>query len=348
MVRNEVIDVIDGKYHWLKYPTTVQIETSNYCGPNPKYSGINCSYCYPTWNKLCKKDFYAEMSMEAIEYIQKDMAENMPRLHSNCQDCRYFLDGDPQNELRLPEILKSHDKLVGWLPTNTFSCGSKPERAFLFCDKNLDSACFTLSASNREIYKKVHRGDKFEQVIKTLHYVDEHRCSNQKIEVHYTITKDNFAYMNDWWELVGATFPDFKRVFSPLVINDYTIPSKHVLGNLTLEMQEEAISKINITAYQFKHTAPPMGWPCVLWGNGSINVHGDLLQCCCWGAERSLKYGDIKDYMKEGKSIKDFWKMRILNLQENDICSMCNLRHPEYKQRLALIQSLMSRMEVKD
>lgn len=104
-------------------------------------------------------------------------------------------------------------------------------------------------------------------------------------------------------------------------------------------MQEQAISKISNHAFQFRHDNLPMMLPCVLWAGASINVHGDLLECCCWGAEKSLKYGNINEFMKEDKSIKDYWRKRLLNLQENDICRVCNLRHPECKQRLAMLKN---------
>jgi hypothetical protein len=338
LAKNKVNTYRDGNEPWLKFPTTIQIETNNLCGP--KHSGINCSYCYPTWNKLCGNDSYAEMDMDTIQYIQKDLSFHMPHLRNKCQDCRYYLDGDPQNESRLPDILKSHNKIVGWLPTLTFSCGTKPQSASLFCDRNLSMACFTLSAPNSEVYKKIHRGNKFVEVMQTLHYVNEHRHHHQRIEVHYVITKDNIGYMKEWYDLIGSEFPDFKRVFSPLVVNKFTVPSQQALGDLTLQIQEDAILKIDPNAFQFRHDNASMGWgwPCVLWGDVSINVHGDLLECCCWGAEKSLMYGNIKDYIREGKSIKDYWDLKTMNLQDNEICNACNLKHPDVIDRLNKIK----------
>jgi hypothetical protein len=36
--------------------------------------------------------------------------------------------------------------------------------------------------------------------------------------------------------------------------------------------------------------------------------------------------------------LKDYWHERLANLQRNPNCRACNLRHPDYKQRLRNIK----------
>jgi len=317
-------------YFWTDYPTVVQIDTTNHCGK--KYCDVICEYCQPQW-KIAQGDWkYGEMSMEMIEWILRDIG----KYGKNMTYIMMFLNGDGLTDLRYPEILGYAKRVAPSVPTQTFTCGTLTENAYLLCDKNLDKVSFTVSASNRELYRQVHRGDKFDAVIETMKYVTENRKPNQQLEVHYVITEKNFPYMRDWWQFMGSNFPEWKRVFSPLVASFDNFPSKRALGNLTTEMQEREIAKFVGSAF-WRREAVSWRQPCVLWNNASITCDGTILQCCNW-CDPVWNYGNVKDYMRNGLSLRDYWMMKIANKQNNVLCESCNLRHPDWKKRLENIR----------
>jgi radical SAM protein with 4Fe4S-binding SPASM domain len=328
---------IQGKpYYWTTYPMAVQLDTTNKCGP--KHSGIICEYCFPQNEVLCGRDTHAEMPMEWIRWIFKDIAKNMPHITNGewppVQQTCLFLNGDWQNELRGELILSEYHSLLSWLPSQVFTCGTKPEEAWRFCNEKLDWVCVTLSASNSENYKKVYRADKFNDVLKTMKYIDSHAWGNQKLETHFVITENNIGGMAEWYKLIGEKFPRWRRVFSPLVRSETNLPSVKAMGNLTLEQQEKAIC--DVVGYQgfWDHTKTGFRQPCVLWNNAAITVHGDILQCCNWSEASKWNYGNIKDYIAEGRSLKDYWLERLANKQRNSLCRACNLKRPDAKRLL--------------
>lgn len=328
---------------WLNYPMTVQIDTTNVCG---KASGIKCEYCFPQWMVECGQDHHAYMPMNWIHWIQDDIATNMPRLkgfnlwngnNPPAQFIAYFLNGCPQNESdsRFKEIMDYHLEKLPWLQSQIFTSATHPERVKKFSHEGLNWICVTCSAPNAEIYKKVHGGDKFNDVIKSMEYLDKNRLPNQRLEVHYVITENNFQYIREWFDFMGQNFPKWKRVFSALVKSPDNEPSVKALGRLTVEEQENAIvDKIGKEYLFWKRDQLGFNQPCVLHGNAAITVHGTIMQCCNW-SKTTWNYGSVEEYMSEGRSLKDYWTERLANKQRNIMCRNCNLRHPDYKQRMA-------------
>ena len=320
--------VLEMPYQWTDFPCVLQIDISNYCGP--KYSKIYCEYCWPQ-SKICSGDWkHGEMPMEQIEWLLKQIGQ----YGKNMWYYTLFLNGDGLTDPRLPEILKLGKQYAPNIKNQTFTCGTNTENAWMVCDKNLDWICVTLSAPNSEVYKKVHRGDQFENVIKTMEYITEHRKSNQILEVHYVITENNFGYMKKWYDFIGAKFPDWRRVFSPLVASDDNGPSKKAMGNLTLEQEEKAILALDPNSKFWNTQTTGLRQPCVLWNNAAVTCDGFLLKCCNWSDYHLHNYGNIADYIKEGYSLKDFWMQRLANKHNNPLCRSCNLKHPQAKQRL--------------
>jgi pyruvate-formate lyase-activating enzyme len=322
--------ILGKPYYWTDFPLVFQIDISNYCGP--KYSGVFCEYCWPQW-KICKGDWiHGEMPMEQIDWVLQQIS----KYGKDMLFYTLFLNGDGLTDPRLPEILKLGKKYSPHLPIQTFTCGTKTENAWMLCDENLDLVCFTVSAHTPDLYLKVHRGNQFANVLKTMDYVTANRKSNQKLEVHYVITENNFKYMADWHSFMSTRYPEWKLVFSPLVASFDNYPSLKALGQLTLEQQENAILQIDSNARFWDARTTGLRQPCVLWNNAAITCDGTLLQCCNW-CEPKWNYGNIADYMREGWSLRDYWLERLANKQRNVLCRSCNLRHPDWKQRLESI-----------
>jgi hypothetical protein len=276
--------------------------------------------------------------MDWIQWIFRDVNQNMPNLLDGTwppkQQTCLFLNGDWQNEQRSKEILDEYHKVLAWLPNQVFTCATKPSEAWRFTDSKLDWVCVTCSAPNAEMYARVHGGNQFENVLKTMRYIDKYAAKNQHLEVHYVVTKDNFVGIRKWYDFMGSEFPHWRRVMSPLVKSQCNQRSVDSMGQLTLEMQEAEIASVNPAAKFWNHTTTPFKQPCVLWNNAAVTCHGEVLQCCNWDRKDKWNYGYLQTYIDEGRSLKDYWMERVANKQRNDLCRVCNLRHPEFRQRL--------------
>jgi pyruvate-formate lyase-activating enzyme len=324
--------ILGQPYHWTDFPAVLQIDISNYCGG--KHCGIHCEYCWPQY-KIARGDWqYGEMPIEQIDWLLRQIG----LYGQNMWFYTLFLNGDGLTDPRLPEILKLGKKYAPNVKNQTFTCGARSENAWMLCDKNLDWVCVTLSAPNSEIYKKVHRGNQFDNVLKTMRYITENRKANQRLEVHYVITKNNIAYMREWYNFMGTHFPTWKRVFSPLVASEDNLPSSQALGDLTLKQQEREMLKLDPQGY-FWHTENiSYRQPCVLWNNAAVTCDGVLLKCCNWSDYRLHNYGNIADYMREGYTLRDYWMQRLANKHNNPLCRSCNMKHPDAVQRLGNIK----------
>lgn len=330
-------------YSWTNFPKCVQIDISNYCGI--KYSGILCSYCFPQHEIASGHDSYRKMPVEWIEWIIKQFHKYGSRKPSDpyktqglSEYVTYFLNGDGETDERLPAIAKMGKRIAPWLTNQTFSCGANPQNAPLLCSRDLDWVCFTVSAPNREIYKTVHGGDNFDKALQSMRYVSDNAPSSTKLEVHYVITAKNIDGMRAWYNFMGREFPRYRRVFSPLVDSCTNTWSHKAMGNLTLEAQEKAIAEIERSSGFWNHTTVSQHQPCVLWNNFSIKSDLTLLQCCNWADAKLWNYGKLPDIVENGLDLHDIWLMRLANKQNNPLCQSCNLRTPNYKERLAEMQ----------
>jgi molybdenum cofactor biosynthesis enzyme MoaA len=319
-------------YQWSDFPSTLQIDISNYCGF--KYCGILCEYCKPQHDVITGRKKYGEMPMEQIEWICKNIQQHGRTLRL----CDIFLNGDGLTDLRTPEILKLVKHYAPWAATKTFTNGVLTQNAQMLCDRNLDQIAVTLSAHNPEVYKKVYKRDHFKDVLSTIDYITEHHETNQALELHYVITQNNFPYIRDWWTLMKSRYPMWRRILSPLTKSCDNLPSDRALGNLTLEQQEETIRHIDSENAMWDHTTTSLHQPCVLWHNASIEWDGTILQCCNWCDSTLWNYGNVADYMKDGRTLRDYWMERLANKQRNLLCRACNMRHPDYKRRLDNIE----------
>lgn len=320
-------NILGQPYYWADYPGCLQISTNNICTSKTK---VMCDYCYPQHRIATKQDYEDTLQMDMIEWVLKDIGKYGKYLNFYT----LFLDNDGLADDRLPDILKLGKQYAPDKKTQTFSCGVLTEKAHLAVDRNLDWFCITLSAPNPEVFKQIYHADKFANVIETMRYVTEHRHSGQQLEVHYVITEKNFDGMLDWWNLMAKHFPEWKRVFSPLVTSYDNTWSNNAMGKLTMQQQVEAIRAIDYESRFWDPLTTALNQPCVLWNNASINAHGYMLQCCNWADYRQHNYGNLTEYMKEGRSIRDYWMERLANKQRNNLCRNCNLRREDYQQRL--------------
>lgn len=313
---------------WRDFPCVIQIDTNNHCGP--EYCGVFCEYCYPQWMIKRGKRAFQEMPMEWIKWIMEQIYMDGQKMGL----LDLFLNGDGLTEPRLPDILSLCKAYMPDLKTQTFTCGTLTENVDLILDKNLDSICFTISAHNRELYKKVHRGDHFDDAIATLEWVLEHRHKRQNVEVHCVLTETNILYAKEWYDFFSK-YEGLVRILSPLVASYDNLPSKLAMGKWTLDEMEEIVVKVAGEAGRMwtRSLIPDMK-PCVLWDNMSIDVEGYILQCCNWSNPKEWNYGTVQECMASGKTLREVWHERIHNRMHNKLCRSCNMKHPNWKQRL--------------
>ena len=331
---------IEGKpYWWSNFPLVLNFDTCNYCGPHFMEIGP-CDWCFVQHEVICGRIKHQEMPMDQIKWIMQNVDKygaEMREASKNNMGLGFwdpFLSGDPMVNSRLTEILRLGKKIAPGIDVELFTCGALPEKAWTLCDRNVDMLHLTLSASNSEIYRRVHHGNKFEAVLKTMRYITDHRKPNQELHVHYIITEANFPYMRGWYELMGKEFPDWRRIFSPLIVSPDNVYAKQALGNLTIDDQQEAIRKIDPSAGMWYSDTTSLRQPCSFWANLSITTDGTIVKCCNWYNPARHNYGNIADYMKNGYDLHDAWMMRIANKHNNEVCLSCTLRRADAKRRL--------------
>ena len=333
---------LSGKpYWWSDFPLILNFDPCNFCGQ--KYSKIGpCQWCLPQNEIMRGKRCYAEMPWEQIEWI----LHNVDKYGAGMREAVRrgwgggswdpFYDGDPLANTRLPEILSLGKKIVKGVNTEIFTCGSLTENAWMICE-NVDKLHVTLSAHNAEQYRKVHHGDRFENVLKTMHYITDHHKSYQKLIVNHVTTKTNIGYLREWHDLMKMEFPEWERQIVPLITSPDNVYAQEALGDLTLDQQEEAISKLDPHAI-VHHNAPCLRQPCQLWGNMTILVDGTIVECCNWYDLVRHNYGNIKDYMANGYDLHDAWMMRLANKHNNVVCQSCSMKRPDAKKYLNKIE----------
>ena len=312
-------------FHYTDFPATLQLDLNNHCGM--RYCGLNCIYCWPQNQIKMGKVPYAEMPMDVVEWVFKDMARYGQHMWFWCD----FLNGDGLDP-GLPAIRKLGKKYAPFVKSQTFTCGTRPENAELLCSKELDWINVTLSAPNDAVYRVVHRSTRFQDVLKTMRIISEKRLPHQRLEVHYVINQYNFAYMKEWLTLMKTEFPDWIPKFSPLVNTGKDDPSNQACGALSTQDQEDAIKEIGAEPF-WNRSELPYHVPCLLFHNASIDVEGRLLQCCRWDVP-DFYYGNAREYIENGYSFRDYWMMKLANKLRNPFCDRCNLKAPNWKQKV--------------
>jgi MoaA/NifB/PqqE/SkfB family radical SAM enzyme len=313
-------------YYYSEFPHVIQLDLSNRCGQ--KYCGVHCVYCRPQNDIARGIKKHASMSQEVLAWVLEDVKVYGENMGFICD----FLDGDGLDP-ELPEKRVQIKKASPNLTVQTFTCGTRTENAHLLCDKNLDWICVTLSAHNDAVYRKVYRSTRFNDVLKTMKYITDHRLPHQILEVHYVITQYNIDYMRDWLNLMKSDFPDWTPKFSPLVNTGSDDPSNLACGEISTREQENEIRKIDGTAFWDRRELD-MRQPCLLFHNASVTANGDLLQCCRWD-KMDWSYGKAEDYIGNGLRFRDYWSRKLANKLDNPFCDRCNLKADDWQKRLA-------------
>ena len=307
-------------YAWSDFPQGIQLDLDNSCN-------LFCCYCRPQRDirRGIKKS--AQMSDEVLDWVLRDVARFGRGTVTYFAD---FLDGDGLNA-SLPEKRRHIKKMVPWVPLETYTNGSRPENAYLLCDKSLDRIGLTFSAVNHEQYKLVHGADRFDEVVKTVRYLCDHHLPNQILNINFVINKYNIGSIREWIDMVQVNFPGWVPLISPLVVTGDDCESNKAIGSYSTLDQELAIVKAGGEAFWNRGDIRGRQ-PCVLWHNDSITAAGDLLQCCRWD-KMDWSYGKAQDFIKNGWGFRDYHMMKVLNRLRNPFCDRCNLKCADWRKR---------------
>jgi hypothetical protein len=326
-------------FWWSNFPLILNFDPCNYCGQSYCKMGP-CEWCYPQNEVIRGRMKYQEMPMEQIIWILQNINKYGAEMRLATKrglgvgSWDPFYDGDPLANERLPLILKIGKHIAPRINTELFTNGSLTENAWMLIE-NVDRLHVTLGAHNRELYKKVHRGDRFENVLATIRYITEHRKPNQKLILNFVMTQTNLSYAKEWHDFVKSEFPDWQRAIVPLIVSPDNVYANEALGNLSLQDQEDAISKVDPKAAIVAHKTISLKQPCQLWSNMSILVDGTIMECCNWYDPKRHNYGNIKDYIANGYDLHDAWMMRLANKHNNEVCQTCAMRRPDAERVLS-------------
>ena len=155
--------------------------------------------------------------------------------------------------------------------------------------------------------------------------------SDDTVEVFQRFCKES----NKNLLVLTGNYPEAVRVMSPLVASYDNEPSRRSFGDLTMRKVEDRIAEVTKGGGVFWSTENiPHRKPCNLWDNMSIDVEGYVLQCCNWSPPKDWNYGTVEELMEEGRTLKEVWAERLANRMRNPLCRSCNMKAPDWKERL--------------
>lgn len=197
---------------WRFGPEILQIETQNRCN-------LKCSYC--NVESYHNNDF-GEMPIPTFIQILKEAK----KLHS-VEKVYLFMNGEYLLEKRGHVLTKLVKKILGCI-TVTYTNGTIYENREILRDNNLDEVHFTVSASTKETYKRVHCADLFDTVLKTVDWLDENRYKNQLMIINFILIAYNFLILQ---------IPFLENLFSNILVFAFVgcicyIPVAVLLGHL--------------------------------------------------------------------------------------------------------------------
>ena len=292
-----------GVPRWVDHPTTLQLDTHNYCN-------MECIYCNPQGSFEIE---HGTMSLDMIEYILSYFYDRK----INVDVVAPFMNGDVLLEKRLPVICALSKKYQPKARIEAYTNGVAYENRDLLVDENIDVVRFTISALTRDKYKLMHGKDALPIVLKTLKYVTENKYPNQKIILNYVLTGYNVDQLSDW----RKEFSDYIQDIRPLHIGLHRKTSKNLDDKMSLSWADTLRLTKKMPLIAGRHSE---NRPCPCWHNLSITWDGNILQC----PDTSPKEATIGKIGED--DLLTVWRHRFKTGKNNPICMACNQRMPHW------------------
>ena len=288
---------IYGKPMWADQPVSLNLDTQNRCS-------LRCEYCNPQ-NLFVKE--YSMMPLSALDRLLSVLEENKKLIVYVCAEGN----GDPLFEPRMPEMCKLiKQKLRARI--DVFTNGVEfQNRRFLYTPL-LDDIRFTISATNRSLYAKVHGRDRFNDAIKTLQWFTDNKFFHQRLWVNFVLYRRNTHDLANWQNLFRGYYQDVR----PLHLGDSRKQSSK------LDSSEEIL---NYHRKLFVDTMVKHEIPCSVFHGIGVSAYGTYMQCI------DLPYEYNWGHIEEIDILETYRKRLDIGLDYPG-CRGCNQKNPYWRE----------------
>lgn len=281
------------------HPVALQLDTQTRCT-------LKCVYCNPQ-SCFIKTQHKTEMDLSVINRVTNTLKSNKVLLSYVFA----YMNGDPLLENRLPIITEKIKKTVN-CPITLFTNGAEAQNKYLLIDKYLDEVKFTISASNRELYKKIHGRDKFLDVIKTFQYFIKNKYPNQSVGLNFVLFDKNIHDLQNWKKMFSEYPQDIRYLHTS---ESQDTSNKLSANNPIIEQMKKDFFKRLIKRER----------PCTCFGSMQISVDGKLMQCCDLPYE--YNYGHVEEI-----DLLEQWNKRLDQGLDAPGCKECTQRNPHWRE----------------
>ncbi len=224
---------------------------------------------------------------------------------------RPWMDSDPLLEKRLPDFVKLLKKGLG-CRIDIFTNGVATKNKHLLINPHIDDIRFTISASNPDLYAKVHGKPLFEKAMETLYFVNSHRYWHQRLWINFILFDDNAFDLENW----KNRFKDFRQDVRCLHVGCGQNQSNKL--NAPNKLLEDYRSQFELRLAKYE-------LPCSCFHNMAISFEGKLMQCCV--APYSQNYGHVEEI-----DLLEAYRKRLDVGLNHPACVDCNQKNPEWRE----------------
>lgn len=180
---------------------------------------------------FCSNTRMASKAVMETDMVFRLLAEGY---ENGAREVGLYATGEPFVAKRLPEFVAEAKRLgYEYIYITTNGAGAIPKRAKAVIDAGLDSIKFSIHASNRESYKKVHGKDDFDKVIENLKWVSDYRKSSGKTYRIYVTMVQTRETENEVEKLHDIVRPYIDEWDPHLLTNSCgTMPENNDIGDI--------------------------------------------------------------------------------------------------------------------
>ena len=325
---------------WITAPKAVQLDLSNYC--NLWMHGKGCIHCNvkPSggWG-LPRGRMSDEIVKYVIEYWGKRGANTI---------CPY-LNGEPLLDADRLEWIHDLCEANG-LTVVYDSNGTLYENRFPLVHRNVSQVRFTVSATSREVYEKVHGADLFKEAKATVNWFLKNRLDCQYPMLYFICNRFNiheiFDYVEEWRGKAHLSlFPlhevkNFQHKSEESKFQERDQWSE-VAKKFTGEYPQQPNRPIDVGMDGVaKNRYMPFYKACQVCDCAGVSWNGLWLHCT--DLSYKFNYGHVYEI-----DMQEQWIKRNLAKLTHPACKGCNVKHPNHDEILKKYLKGKTPLEVK-
>jgi len=328
-----------GVPNWVIAPQDIQIDTHNYCSSTHepdeegnlihRYAG--CVFCNVKAGgsfKIPRGRMEDDLLFYIIEYWGS-------KKHLGVENICPYVNGDLIIDDRAHEIYDASEK-VGLKVVLDTSANVYRNRDYLI-HPNLRYIRFSLSAITPETYEKVQGCPKFDEAMKTFHYVMENKYPTQTVEMHFMVCKYNEHEIEDYI----SYFQKYKVKIKVFPLHE--MPDIQL--NSTASLPSEKWRNVSDSLEAWINSRPVFIYPNgyrerqVMRSNRTcqgmafaVQWDGLILHC----TDAPPDYEDSPFYLGHvkadgtGQDMLEAWHQRNRQRINHPACRVCNARRPDW------------------